>query len=406
MPHTNVLRFVQRLLRELDVKSHVLTEPFSWSPTYDCGLRETILSHTDSLSESWDRHLKGVCEESVIGCVSDAYHCEYICVRLPDSPGRSLLLIGPFTYEKMTYSRIIELCNYASIPGNLTGFMQKYYLSLPFIADERWVKSLARNLAEALWPDTDIQLAVFTENCILKPQYNSVHPAPAIDDVKLMEKRYASEAYLMNAISNGDLSTVEQMLEDGQPTPMKQRFSDTLRDKKNQLIVLNTLSRKAAETGGVHPAYLDEMAGKCAFEIERATSVEQLNKMSRTMVRNYCLLVQSHSLRGYSQPIQQAINHITFNLTSDLSLSKMASFLVLNSSYLSTLFKKETGVTLTYYVNSKRIEHAIFLLNTTTLSIQDIAILSGISDLNYFTKTFKKYQNMTPTEYREMLKGR
>lgn len=78
-----------------------------------------------------------------------------------------------------------------------------------------------------------------------------------------------------------------------------------------------------------------------------------------------------------------------------------AERLKMNSSYLSTLFKKENGTTLTDYVNQKRVEHAIFLLNSTSLQVQSIAQQCGIPDVNYFSKTFKKIVGKTPMEYRK-----
>jgi YesN/AraC family two-component response regulator len=58
---------------------------------------------------------------------------------------------------------------------------------------------------------------------------------------------------------------------------------------------------------------------------------------------------------------------------------------------------------LTEYVNRKRVEYALSLLNTTSLQVQTIAQQCGIMDVNYFTKTFKKYIGMTPTRYRDAL---
>lgn len=92
------------------------------------------------------------------------------------------------------------------------------------------------------------------------------------------------------------------------------------------------------------------------------------------------------------------------DLTADLSLQHFATELNQNASYLSTLFKKETGEALTDYVNSKRIEHALFLLNTTDLQIQTIANSCGIYDLSYFGKLFKKYVNMSPSAYRSSIR--
>jgi YesN/AraC family two-component response regulator len=75
----------------------------------------------------------------------------------------------------------------------------------------------------------------------------------------------------------------------------------------------------------------------------------------------------------------------------------------ISAAYLSTLFKKETGVTLTDYVNKRRVDYAIFLLNTTQLQIQTIAGYCGVTDVNYFTRIFKKYHGMTPLKYKELI---
>lgn len=105
-------------------------------------------------------------------------------------------------------------------------------------------------------------------------------------------------------------------------------------------------------------------------------------------------------MKGYSLLVQKVITRIDSDLTTDLSLKTQAHLLDVNPSYLSTLFKKETGLTLTDYVNKKRVENAVFLLNTTTMQIQTIAQYCGIADVNYFTKIFKKYIGKTPKEYR------
>jgi YesN/AraC family two-component response regulator len=84
-------------------------------------------------------------------------------------------------------------------------------------------------------------------------------------------------------------------------------------------------------------------------------------------------------------------------------LNTQAKFLGVNPSYLSTVFKKETGHTLTEYVTGKRIEYAVFLLNTTKMQIQTIAQYCGIPDICYFTKLFKKKIGQSPSEYRNQL---
>ena len=91
------------------------------------------------------------------------------------------------------------------------------------------------------------------------------------------------------------------------------------------------------------------------------------------------------------------------DLTADLSLKHLSKLLSINASYLSSLFKKETGKTLTEFITQKRMQQAAFLLRTTQLQVQTVAQHCGIYDVNYFTKMFKKFSGQTPKEFREQL---
>ena len=96
--------------------------------------------------------------------------------------------------------------------------------------------------------------------------------------------------------------------------------------------------------------------------------------------------------------------YIDFNLTENLALQDIAEHFSLNKNYLSTLFKKEVGISLTTYVNQKRVRNALYLLNTSSLPIQDIAAASGVYDLNYFSRIFRQQIGMSPSRYRRELK--
>ena len=81
--------------------------------------------------------------------------------------------------------------------------------------------------------------------------------------------------------------------------------------------------------------------------------------------------------------IHSILDWIEDNLESPLSLEKVSERSGYSKWHLQRMFKKETGTTLTNYVNGKRMEHAIYLLNTTMLPIQDIAVQCGINDVNW-----------------------
>ena len=124
------------------------------------------------------------------------------------------------------------------------------------------------------------------------------------------------------------------------------------------------------------------------------------------MAQGYCRLVRNHTTKGYSTPIQKAIILIEGNLSSDLSLARLARELNVNSSYLSTLFKKETGSTVTDYITDRRISHAKHLLKSSRLQVQTVGQLCGFEDVHYFSKVFKRLAGYTPKQYRQNHMGK
>lgn len=220
------------------------------------------------------------------------------------------------------------------------------------------------------------------------------------ENTHLLEDYYLKESQLMRAVSLGNFSKAEPILSDLISLQYSLPISTTLKSLQNYLYSFNTLLRTAAMNGSVHPIHIGKLSTQYINEIEQLSSVPKGHMLMNEMVRKYCMLVKNYSLKNYSLLIQKVLTLIDYDLTADLGLKAIAETLNVNASYLSSLFKKETGSTLTEYVNKKRVERAIFLLNTTSLQVQTIAQYCGIPDVNYFTKVFKKIIGKTPKEYR------
>ena len=71
--------------------------------------------------------------------------------------------------------------------------------------------------------------------------------------------------------------------------------------------------------------------------------------------------------------------------------------------YFSKLFKQETGENFIEYLTKVRMKNAEELLKDSSYSIKEICTASGYGDPNYFSRIFKKYEGVTPSEYRERL---
>lgn len=402
MEYKIYLDYTRELLAQIKIPSYIIDSPYIWNEQFDGGLRKNIYNQKtfNDKKDEFNSFVNSYSSDNTILLVHDSFSCEYIYLKLPDCD--KVFMAGPFSFERFTNQRILDLCSYNSIPAQFNEFMQLYYSSLTVFTDERCIYGIINCLCSKLYGSYTIEKKRISNSNSSQYMYKENVPEPTQKSVDMLEERYKNETLLMEYIAHGDYKSIENM-EHFNASGIKPRLADSIRDRKNFMIILNTLCRKAAQTAYVHPVHLDEISRKFAIKIEACTSIMQLEALESEMTRKYCLLVQSYSLRTYSKPVQNIINYISFNLTADLSLNALSEEFMLNSSYLSTLFKKETGVTLTNFVNNKRIEHAIYLLNTTQSAIQDIAVQCGINDVNYFTKLFKKLKNMTPTQYREMI---
>ena len=88
---------------------------------------------------------------------------------------------------------------------------------------------------------------------------------------------------------------------------------------------------------------------------------------------------------------------------SDLSVNQIASILCFTPSWLCQVFKAGTGITIKDYINRVRIDEAKTLLQSRSIKLYEVAIRVGYNDSNYFTRQFKKYTGMIPSEYREKI---
>ena len=85
-----------------------------------------------------------------------------------------------------------------------------------------------------------------------------------------------------------------------------------------------------------------------------------------------------------------------------LTLEELSQVVDLSPTYLSTIFKKDTGMTFLEYLSKVRMDMAKKLLKETNDTVADICGKVGYSDVRYFTNTFTKYAGLKPKEYRKL----
>jgi len=104
--------------------------------------------------------------------------------------------------------------------------------------------------------------------------------------------------------------------------------------------------------------------------------------------------------------IIEAKEYVQKNFRDDISFSMVAEKVHLSRSHFSRLFHETSGITFTKFLNETRLTEAKKLLAKTDWPVTQISFEVGFNSLNYFNMTFKKYEQCTPTQYRNGQKAK
>ncbi len=397
------LLFFRKLLHQLHLSSHVASPSLGLLKQLDMGLRIS-LGMNESAYWGFAQGQLSSLHSNVIYRVRDSFRCNYTCVLLPETVQPTLLVVGPFTVEHVDRQWLQEFCTTHAIHSSWLPLLEEFFSAVPYLKSDELLTAALTTLGDQMWGPQQFTFETIIDGIpeawLPLTQTETEPREDVLLGIHSIERRYEQENQLMRAVSQGQTQKARQHISGMSEASLERRVNDPVRNAKNYSIVLNTLLRKAAESGGVHPLYIDQLSSEFARRIENIMIWQDVTDLADEMVHKYCLLVKKHSNKDYSPLVQKVMARVDFDLTADLSLKANAEALNVNASYLSSLFKKETGTTLTDYVNRKRVEHAAFLLSSTDLSVSAVGLRCGIQDDNYFTKIFKKYFEKTPKQYR------
>ncbi len=111
----------------------------------------------------------------------------------------------------------------------------------------------------------------------------------------------------------------------------------------------------------------------------------------------------SENAQGFeNETITRAKQFIKEHYAEDIGLEDVAGFVYLNPVYFSRFFKQYTDMTMTDYLTSLRIEHAIELLKEHKCKIHEVSKACGYKSSKYFAKIFKQCTGLTPSEFSKL----
>lgn len=336
-------------------------------------------------------------EENVIYSVCDSYNLHYCLLKLDNSEG--FFVTGPFLTSRLNDETLINILEKNNIDQDKKENFIAYYQELKTLSLDQLYNVFSYLINTYYFKAMNVipVKPLHINNRLLKNSFlHKEQKGEVLTNV--IQQRYEAENLLLQYVTQGNLEKAANLIN----IPYNiSKYPNTLNTKRNFLIVENTLFRRAVQKSGVHPNYIDHLSTSYMKKIDKVTTIEEANIMKYEMLVDYCNLVKKDSTSNYSPIIKEAIHFINLNLNKNLTLKAISSNIAVSAHYLSTLFKQEVGQSLTDFIAKNRMEQAKYFLRESTLSISEIAAKVGYSDLNYFSKVFKKHYGVTPSSYRE-----
>lgn len=213
---------------------------------------------------------------------------------------------------------------------------------------------------------------------------------------------YDKEIEFYQTIKMGNTEEAMQMLRPFNSDGMGILSEDKLRNLKYHLIITIAFITRYCIEGGMEMEEAYNRSDIYIRRLDKFQSETEIEALHRELVEDYAKRMRSIRKKTmYSRAIIVCLEYIYANLHKKITLELLAEEAKLSPSYLSKLFHKEVGISVSAYVMQKRIEAAEKMLRYTEFSSAEIANCLCFCSESHFISMFKRYVKVTPREYRE-----
>lgn len=209
------------------------------------------------------------------------------------------------------------------------------------------------------------------------------------------------EMLLLNSAKVGDFDKIQQLLQDF----FKQNFSDSIPSLEiTQCLFFSMISTVMRVINNLDIDHNDILNNDLQ-PLNKLILSNNMEDMYTTLIITYKKICNYVSLNKKSHNIgriEQIIQYLNNNYKNEnICLTSVSSDIGINPTYLSFFFKEQTGENFVNYVNKLRLANAKELLIQTSYPLYEIAQLVGYSNSNVLIRIYKKYEGITPGQFRE-----
>lgn len=216
---------------------------------------------------------------------------------------------------------------------------------------------------------------------------------------------YRMEARIFSCIRNGEPEELKTLFNEmifGENV-VGCLSKDPLRQSQYLFVAGVTLATRSAIEGGLSEIEAYNLSDVYVQKADVCKRPDDVMALFLSAIYDFAKKVQQARIRRrpYSYPVALCIEYILNHLHYQITLNDLAKRCNLTTQYLSSLFKKETGTTLTKYILKEKLETAKQMLTYSELSLAEISQCLAFCSHSNFTEHFRRSYGLTPKQYRD-----
>ncbi|MDO5522151.1 MAG: AraC family transcriptional regulator [bacterium] len=212
---------------------------------------------------------------------------------------------------------------------------------------------------------------------------------------------YQDEMLQYQYLREGNMQAVEEAYKMFSSSHVGHLSSDPIRDIKYLFCCSITLATRFAIEGGLNEEKAYNASDLYIQKMDLCKSRSEVIELQKEMFTFFTKQIASLNKEViYSKPVIMCVDYIYNHLNEKITVKQLAAVVSLNPNYLSSLFKKEMGISISDYITEKRIESACNMLKHSSFTYSEISTFLGFSSQSYFISVFKKQMGSSPKKYR------
>ena len=218
---------------------------------------------------------------------------------------------------------------------------------------------------------------------------------------RVRHHRYVEEMKQYDMMRSGDINAISESAKLWDSGLYGHLSDDPLKNAKYRFVTTITLATRFAIEGGMDEEDAYNASDLYIQNLESCKTPDDVRRLHTDMMTFFTwAMADMQKAETHSKAVNECMDYIHYHLHEKITVAILAQRVHLNPTYLSELFKRETGTAISQYITDKRMEAAENMLKYSEYSFDEIAQILAYRSQSHFSKVFKKHSGMTPGEYR------